>query len=167
MTTSLALQDRKHGRAPSPEADIKVALATLARNAGNMLATSKELDIPRSTLRVWRDKYRPLYVELAERLSVEVDQAIIESCRQTSLRAMQKAGELVDKVDSETDPNPARSSQYMATVAGISADKSLLMHGKATSIHAVASVEEDLRFLRSRAIPDAQVIDVEAETEPS
>ena len=165
MTVSLALVEGNG--ATIPEADVKAALLLLAQNAGNVLRTSRELGIDRGTLRKWRETYRASYVDIAERYSEAIDQALIESGRQTALRAMQKAGELVDAVDPDTDPNPSASAQRLATVSGIATDKALLMQGRPTSITSTSSTEEDLRFLRSRAIPDAQVVDVDPESEPS
>jgi hypothetical protein len=73
---------------------------------------------------------------------------------------MTKAGECVEAVDPETEPNPSAAAQRLATVSGISVDKALLLQGRPTSIHAASSVEEDLRFLRSRAI-DSEVVEEE------
>ena len=64
-----------------------------------------------------------------------------------------------EQLEAGEDRQPAASAQRLATVSGIATDKFLTLTGRPSQVTAATTVEEDLRFLRSRVIPDAEVVE--------
>lgn len=143
-------------------ADIKQGLAVLASCAGNVTRAAVKLGIPRTTIRKWRDSYPDEYASIAQGMSDAIEQRLIAEYRETTLGASEAARLAVkrahEKLQRDEDNQPSATAQRLATTAGILTDKTLTLEGRPTSIHAESTVDEDLRFLRSRAV-DAQVVE--------
>jgi len=137
-------------------AEILDALATLARSGGNLSRTSRQTGLPRKTLRVWRETHQEEYTALSQRFAQELEGRLVSEYREVTLAsteaarlAVQRAHELLQR---DEDKQPSSTAQRLATTAGILTDKTLTLEGRPTSIHAASSLDEDLRWLRSRAI---------------
>ena len=167
MEASAALVNRTERQPRATDAELRMAFAVLARYAGNVKRASEELGMPRTTLALWRNSQPRLYSEIAEKLANDLERWLITDQREVSLSAV-RAAQAAIKLEHERilagDVRDASSSAKNLMVAsGVSTDKTLVLEHRPTSIALVASTEEDLRFLRSRAIPDAVVV----ESEPS
>jgi hypothetical protein len=146
-------------------AQIAEGLAVLAQHAGNARKASEQTGIPRTTLKFWKTKYPQRYEEAAQKITRDVERAIARQARENAVRAadverlgLQRARERLER---DEDKQPATTAQRAAVVKGISIDKMLTLEGRPT-VHVAHSVEEDLRFLRARAIPDAEVVEENA-----
>jgi hypothetical protein len=145
-------------------------LAVLAAHAGNAKTAEREVGVPQSTLRSWRERFPKRYEEAANKIARQVEQVIARQAREVASRAsdvellgLQRAHE---RLVADTDKQPAVTAYRASILKGINVDKSLLISGKPTQIVAsLDQAQEDLAWLRARALPvEAEV--VEETTEP-
>ena len=152
----LATATRAEQRVQAPAADVLAALAVLAQHAGNASAASRVLGMSRKSLTQWRNSYRQEYLAIAKRMSAEVEEALITEMRESSALAVRGAKlamqREIERIEAGEIKDYSASGKNLMLTAAIGTDKALLLEGRPTSIHAESTVDEDLRFLRSRAI---------------
>lgn len=169
MHENLQIERKPNERPSTPPAQIMEALAHLARNGGNVAGTARLTGTARRTLRDWRNQYRAEYVSLQRRMREALEERLVGELCEGSLAATEAARLAVqrahERLQKDTDSNPSATAQRLMTAAGIATDKRLLLEGRPTSIQGQSTADEDLRALRARAIPDAQIVDVEPESE--
>ena len=123
-------------------------LAILVSNGGNIAATSRDADVPETTVRHWRDGEikrleTPEAAELGAQKVEELDELWDRFARKTLGFALGDMGEL--------KLNDATWSQ-IATAAGIATDKRALLRGQPTNI--TESVGDAERKARLQAVAD-------------
>lgn len=145
--------------------EIAEGLSVLAKYAGNARKASADTGVAPATLRSWKRKFPQRYEDAATRIARTVEQIIARRNREVAMQAadverlgLQRARERLER---DEDKQPATTAQRAAVTKGIAIDKALLLEGRPTA-HVAHSVEEDLRFLRARAIPDAEVVEESA-----
>jgi transposase-like protein len=164
LSSRSELIQRKPGGVAEP-AEIQECLATLARVGGNATKAARITGVPRQTIAKWRDQHEEAYLHLAQRMQDAIEDRVVVGYSELTLRSTEAAILAVDlerqRLEREEVKDAAASAQRLATVAGITTDKRLLLEGRPTSIHAASSVEEDLRFLRSKAIDGEAVEEID------
>ncbi len=97
-------------------------LSELDANAGHLSQTSRETDVPVSTILWWRDHYAS--DPLVERYRKLKNEELADRFRVVSFKA-------IERLSAEIDDVPV---QNLCTIAAIGADKQLLLTGQPTSI---------------------------------
>jgi len=141
------------------------AMAAMAQFGGNTRKASKFVGIPRKTIEGWAKKWPHKYDELSAQVVAVTERLIARQAREIAVEAgeveLLALQQIREQLEAGNDKMPAATLQRLSTSKGINTDKDRLIRDRPTSITAsTTSVEDDLRFLRARAIPDAPV-DVE------
>jgi bacterioferritin-associated ferredoxin len=153
-------------------AQVVEALVAVANAAGNCAEAARQVGIPKRTVVDWVTRYPQRYREAAEAAADAVARQVAKDYREFAAAtppieklALQRIRERLER---DEDKMPAQTLQRVLISKAIATDKDLVTRQKPTAITAsVQSVEEDLRFLRSKAlrIPEAQVVEEKTEAE--
>ena len=143
-------------RQDSPElaAEYSNAFACLAYHGGNLARASSQLDMPRETLRDWRNRNREAYNRIASRVQGEIEERVTTEAGELCFNAFEAASESVaeyrSRLASHDINDPAGGALRMATVGGISMDKRFLAQGRPTAITRHTSPAESVKMLRAK-----------------
>jgi hypothetical protein len=155
MSTELHLEPVKARDYTTEQVD--QALQTVALYGGNLKRAATTLNMPRTTLFEFRDRYPMRYQAACERHAQHIEGGIITKTRevvsQAATRALNALEASDDAPDSKTLAEYAKAAQSFATVAGIGSDKVLLWTGRPTDIQVHTTVEDILRSRQREYTP--------------
>jgi len=145
---------------PYTTEDVETALSVVAYHSGNARKASRALEaagqrVPESTLKLWRgqtfaERYRQIETEELPRRY----QRIASRCEEIADQAADVEEQLIEQLRDKASELPVRevanALRNASTTKAINVDKSLLVRGRPTEIHAHADVTEVLKNLSER-----------------
>lgn len=156
-----------NGRSVTPDVAQETLehFAVLALHGGNLRRTGRELDIPWETLRDQRNRYPDVYSGIARRIQQRLEKRAELKAGETAFNALEGTDELVTAVRQDLEDgnvkDKAGAALRLATIFGITTDKSQLFQGKPTQITADATPSELVRRIQSKtrveAIPESPI----------
>lgn len=161
--------------------EIDAALTVLAYQGANTHRASRELGIPASTLRDWRNgAYRDRYREIAEREGPRLEAIAAQQATELILRSADTEHRIHDLLDAATDPDHealkpkditelAGALQRVTTSKGINTTKLLELTGRPTSVVEHRDPKQAAQALARRlgVTLDSDAIEVRNEALPS
>ena len=137
---------------------------------GSSQAAEDEVGVPRRTISDWRRRYAQRFYELSELHRASAEKAIIAKFREAGHKAADAIHEAIDleheRIKTGEVKDAAASARNLATAAGISVDKMLVLDGRPTEITKDATVEQLLdkyRKDRPSMVIDGTAVEIEAE----
>src|SRR5262245_10131471 len=152
------------------EEDVNLVLRVLAYNGGNLNLTVAELEdkygksITSQTVARWRSTlFAQRYTEIQYELQSEINKKLAGVLAENGIKSAQAQAEMIDRLMNEVnslEPKQlATAARELAQVQSIAVDKSSLLRGLPTQIHAERKPEDVVRALKELNIVEAEVVE--------
>ena len=119
-----------------------------------------------ATLRYWRDRHRPRFLELSEKHAPQLERHMIQNALATAELANQAENAAIEKALDQIKTGDVKDASQMAknfaTVKGINVDKALILMGRPSTIVGHQSAEDLMKKLVELA---PGVVSIEGEAE--